>query len=87
MFDKNDDAASTPKQIVVDLKRLRMRDFAKLEKSQENTDFATMVPIFARVCNQTEDEVWDWDIETMFAVQQQVSNAMDDVLKKTRGAS
>jgi hypothetical protein len=84
--DNTNDAA--PKKIQVDLKRLRLRDMTMLEKLRDgNTDFSVMVPVFARVCNLTEDEVWDWDFETLMTVQHHMNTAMDDVLKKTNGGS
>jgi hypothetical protein len=84
--DTNHDAA--PKKIQVDLKRLRLRDMTMLEKLRDgNSDFSVMVPVFARVCNLTEAEVWDWDFETLMTVQSHMNTAMDDVLKKTNGGS
>jgi hypothetical protein len=77
-----------PKKITIDMKRLRLRDFAKINTvGTDASDFGVIIPILARVCNLTEDEVWDWDFETMMVVQRQLNTAMDDVLKKTSGGS
>lgn len=88
------DESPKPKPIVVDLKRLRMREIAKFTEMQnagnsgnDMAQLALMVPLMARICNLTEEEVWDWDFETMMVVQEQINTAMADVLKKTKGGS
>jgi hypothetical protein len=61
-----------------------MRDLGALKKRKEDDDeFATMVPIMARVTGLTEDEVWDLDFETSMQIQEELGRAMDDVVKKT----
>ena len=76
-----------PQMITIDLKRLRMRDLNKMKDSSDSSDWATIVPIIARVTSLTEDQVWDLDIETLITVQTAISNSMDDVLKKTNAGS
>lgn len=78
-------------KITVDMRRLRMRDIALLEKnltkSDGSVDWDALVPIIARVTNMTPDAVWDWPFETMMLVQKQLNDAMGDIVKKTSGDS
>lgn len=85
LFDESSDN-SEPLHITINMKRLRMRDIDKLNKAQKSgqSDFEVMVPVFARVCNLTEEEVWDWDVETIQKVQVYIQEAMSNgIVKKT----
>lgn len=76
----------TPRHITINLKKLRMRDLGAMKKRKEDDDeFGTMVPIMARVTGLTEDEVWDLDFETSMRIQEEIGQAMDEVVKKTSG--
>ena len=80
----------TPTLITIDLRRLRMRDIAKIEdaKAEGGSDnWNTVIPIIARVTGLTPDQVWDLDFETMMKVQNHLNDAMSDVLKKTNADS
>lgn len=74
-----------PTQITINMKNLRMRDLNALEKASQSggTDWSVMVPVMARVTGLTEDQVWDFDLETMMIVQKSLNAAMTDVVKKT----
>jgi len=79
-----------PTLITIDLRRLRMRDIAKLDdaKTEANANnWSTVIPIIARVTGLTPDQVWDLDFETMMKVQNHLNEAMTDVLKKTNADS
>jgi len=72
--------------ITIDMRRLRMRDINALEENKESGgSLSSIIPILARVTNKTEDEVWDWDFETMMKVQTELDRAMKDIVKKTSG--
>jgi hypothetical protein len=73
--------------ITVDMTRLRVRDLDRLAKAQKNSeanDFEVLVPLIARVCNLSEDEVWDWDIPTLNEIQQTINESIESgTVKKT----
>lgn len=82
----NDDTQQ-PKVITINFKRLRMRDLHALKKGSTEDELAALVPILARVTELTEDEVWDLDLETMVRLQDELSDAMDNIAKKPSGGS
>jgi hypothetical protein len=79
-----------PTLITIDLRRLRMRDIAKLDDAKteaSGNNWGAVIPIIARVTGLTPDQVWDLDFETMMKVQNHLNEAMTDVLKKTNADS
>lgn len=77
--------------IQIDMTRLRVRDIDALNRASKNNlegnEFSLMIPILARLCNITEDEVWDWDIPTLNQVITVVNDSMNSTVKKTNGGS
>lgn len=83
----NDDDSKQPKVITINFKRLRMRDLHSLKKGGTEDELAALVPILARVTDLSEDEVWDLDLETMVRLQNELSDAMENIAKKPNGGS
>lgn len=74
------------KEIVVDVRRLKMRDYALINRT-ETPSIIEMIPLLARISNYTEDELLDLELEEFTNVQNKVIEAIGDIVKKTTAGS
>lgn len=74
------------KEIVVDVRRLKMRDYALINRT-ETPSIIEMIPLLARISNYTEDELLDLELEEFTNVQNKVIDAIGDIVKKTTAGS
>lgn len=74
------------REIVIDVKRLRMRDYALIER-KDNVSIIDMIPLLARISNFTEDELLDLELEEFTNVQNKVIDAIGDIVKKANAGS
>lgn len=65
----------------INLKRLRMRDYAEFDK-QQSMPMEVQVRILARVTNQPEDVIWDLDLENFTLLARALDNAVSNIIKK-----
>lgn len=74
------------KEIVIDVKRLKMRDYALLER-KDNVSISEWIPLIARISNFTEEELLDLELDDFNLVQERLLNAMGDIVKKATAGS
>lgn len=74
------------KEIVIDVKRLKMRDYALLER-KDAVGISEWIPLIARISNFTEDELLDLELDDFNVVQQRLLDAMGDIVKKATAGS
>lgn len=74
------------REIVIDVKRLRMRDYALIER-KDNVSIIDMIPLMARISNFTEDELLDLEIDEFTVIQNKLIDAIGDIVKKANAGS
>jgi len=74
------------KEIVINVKRLKMRDYALLER-KDNVGIGEWIPLIARISNFTEEELLDLELDEFNVVQQRLQDAMGDIVKKANAGS
>jgi len=74
------------KEIVINVKRLKMRDYALLER-KDNVGIGEWIPLIARISNFTEEELLDLELDDFNLVQQRLLDAMGDIVKKATAGS
>lgn len=77
-----------PEQVFeINLKRLRMRDYADFEKHDGKMPMEVQVRILARVTGRDEDDIWDLDIESYAQLNVQLDKAMSNLVKKVNAGN
>jgi|DEB19_MinimDraft_3_1074340.scaffolds.fasta_scaffold67125_2 hypothetical protein len=79
-------SSTVNKEIVINVKRLKMRDYALLER-KDNVSINEWIPLIARISNFTEDELLDLELDEFNVVQQRLQDAMGDIVKKANAGS
>ena len=79
-------SSTVNKEIVINVKRLKMRDYALLER-KDNVGIGEWIPLIARISNFTEEELLDLELDDFNLVQQRLLDAMGDIVKKANAGS
>lgn len=74
------------KEIVIDIRRLKMRDYALIQRTEEPT-ITELISLLARISNYTEDELLDLEIDEFNDVQNRLTDAVNNIVKKTTAGS
>ena len=70
------------KEIVIDIRRLKMRDYALIQRTEEPS-ITELISLLARISNYTEDELLDLEIDEFNDVQNRLTDAVNNIVKKT----
>ena len=83
-----DEASEKPmKEIVINFKKMKMKDYAFFESSNEQPKVSDLIPVLGRITNYTEAELMDLDLDEFLQVQESFSNAVLNIVKKTTAGS
>jgi len=74
------------KEIVIDIRRLKMRDYALIQRTEEPS-ITELISLLARISNYTEDELLDLEIDEFNDVQNRLTDAVNNIVKKTTAGS
>lgn len=81
-----DDATTKGAQFEIDVRRLRMRDYA-LFSENGSIPMEIQVAVLARATNQTEDTIWDLDLESFTILARALDSAVTNIIKKTNAGN
>jgi hypothetical protein len=76
------------KDIVIDLTRLRMRDYAEFEQYQgQKIPLDFQIRILARATGESQDTIWDLNLEDFSMLARKLDEAMNNIVKKANAGS